>query len=113
MWHLERWREEVERAVDEMIRVVHPGGMVIVIETLGTGKREPEPVEKHKVVHDYLVRERGFSSTWIRTDFCFPTLKELQEVMTPVFGKITTETVFASKEGMTLPECTGIWWLTI
>jgi ubiquinone/menaquinone biosynthesis C-methylase UbiE len=111
-WHMERWRGEVEKAVDEMIRVVRPGGAVMVIETLGTGKIEPAPAEKHKAVYDYL-GERGFSSTWIRTDYCFPTLREAQEVIGPVFGKATLETMVKSKKGLVLPECTGIWWRTV
>jgi ubiquinone/menaquinone biosynthesis C-methylase UbiE len=111
-WHIERWRREVEKAVDEMIRVVHPGGVVMAIETLGTGKMEPAPVGKHKAVHDYL-GERGFSSTWIRTDCCFPTLREAQEALEPIFGKATLETVVESERGVILPECTGIWWRTV
>ncbi|MFL7870630.1 MAG: class I SAM-dependent methyltransferase [Anaerolineales bacterium] len=112
-WHIERWRREVEKAVDEMIRVVRPGGVVVAIETLGTGKMEPAPVEKHKAVHDYLARERGFSSTWIRTDYCFPTLRKMQKVMEPIFGKATLETAEESEKGVILPECTGIWWHTV
>lgn len=109
-WHRERWREEVGKAVDEMMRVVRPGGVVIVIETLGNGKMTPISVGKHKAVHDYLEKERGFSSIWIRTDFLFSTRSEAEKVVRPVFGEVMLDVVMETEKGLILPECTGIWW---
>jgi ubiquinone/menaquinone biosynthesis C-methylase UbiE len=108
-WHADDWQKEVDRAVGEMFRVVRPGGTVILIETMGTGKTEPDPPEPHRPVHDHLVREWGFLSTWIRTDFFWTSMDEARDVIVPLFGDAALEAAIDSRQGVTLPECTGIW----
>ena len=113
-WHLDNWRVELGKAVDEMIRVVRPGGSVIIIETLGTGATAPHPPAEHfKIVYNYLEKERGFSSTWIRTDYCFPTLNEARGLITPLFGEAVLDAIIETEAGVILPEYTGIWSRTV
>lgn len=108
-WHADTWQREVDRAVSEMFRVVRPGGSVILIETMGTGKTEPDPPDPHLLVHDHLTRQWGFSSTWIRTDFLWPSMDVARDVIVPVFGETVLEAATESPQGIILPECTGIW----
>lgn len=110
-WQWDCWREEYGRAVDEMIRVVRPGGKVIIIETLGTGTTEPKPPTEYlKIVYQYLEEERGFSSTWVRTDLRFSTMQEAREIVASIFGDEALEAAIETEAGVILPECTGIWW---
>jgi hypothetical protein len=110
---MDTWREAVGQAVNEMMRVVRPGGTVILIETLGTGDTTPNPPEIFTTVYDYLERELGFSSTWIRTDYRFTSLDEVRDAIEPVFGDAVLEGMVESDEGVILPECTGIWWRNV
>jgi ubiquinone/menaquinone biosynthesis C-methylase UbiE len=112
-WHKLNWQEEVGRAIQEMLRVVRPGGVVILIETLGTGETEPHPPAAFEVAYDYFEREWQFFTTWIRTDYCFSTTEELHNVVSPVFGDTMLERTYTSEAGIILPECTGIWWRSV
>jgi ubiquinone/menaquinone biosynthesis C-methylase UbiE len=113
-WHWDQWREEYGRAVDEMIRVVRPGGKVLIIETLGTGTTDPKPSKENlKIVYNYLEEERGFASTWIRTDLRFSTKKEAREIVASIFGDEALEAAIETEDGVILPECTGIWWYQV
>jgi len=53
-----------------MVRVVKPGGSIIIIETLGTGFTEPAPPEILKPYYEYLA-SRWFTLVSIRTDYLF------------------------------------------
>lgn len=112
-WHMDTWREDVGQAVAEMMRVVRPGGAVILIETLGTGAHTPEPPDSFKTVYDYFERERGFSSTWIRTDFCFASLVKARDALEPLFGDAVEDKMIETNGGVVIPECTGIWWRNV
>ena len=109
-WHQANWRREVGQAINEMIRIARPGGVVILVETLGTGATTPNPPENHTPIHDYFVQERNFSSTWIRTDFRFVSQSEADEKMASIFGPAILDKLIETGEGVILPECTGIWW---
>jgi ubiquinone/menaquinone biosynthesis C-methylase UbiE len=106
-WHVDTWREEVDQAVNEMMRVVRPGGAVILIETLGTGDTTPNPPEIFTTAYDYLKGERNFSSTWIRTDYRFASAVEARDLLEPVFGEGILNGIFESNERIILPDsCT-------
>ncbi len=110
----EEWRGEVEKALREMERVLHRDGMIILIEGLGAGKK-PNPGEKLKPYYAYL-KERGFCSRWIRTDYEFESLQEAKESLEFFFGSLfspDTQVAKLTEKGKSwvrLPTCTGIWW---
>jgi ubiquinone/menaquinone biosynthesis C-methylase UbiE len=102
------WQTELGKALVEMQRVVRPGGMLVIIETQGTGYETPNPPESVKPYFAYL-EANGFASTWIRTDFRFTSVEEARELMTFFFRSDLADRLI-SREPAILPECTGIWW---
>jgi ubiquinone/menaquinone biosynthesis C-methylase UbiE len=112
-WYAEAWRKEIGQALAEMTRVLRPGGTVVIIETLGTGSEEPRPPnDALAAYYAWLEGEHGFSSTWIRTDYRFESLSEAQESTRFFFGDEFADRI-GKENWIILPECTGIWWLTI
>jgi ubiquinone/menaquinone biosynthesis C-methylase UbiE len=110
-WYPDSWREEAGKALAEMQRILRPGGTAILLETMGTGRETPQP--PHAGLADFyawLEGEHGFSSTWIRTDYQFESLKEAVELAGFFFGEELAGTI-AAKNWVILPECTGVWWL--
>jgi ubiquinone/menaquinone biosynthesis C-methylase UbiE len=102
------WQTELGKALAEMQRVVRPGGVLVIIETQGTGYEIPNPPESVKPYFAYL-EANGFASTWIRTDFRFTSLEEARELIAFFFrGDLSDKLI--SREPAILPECTGIWW---
>ncbi len=109
-WHPQSWRERADAMLAEMERILKPGGSAILIETMGTGRRQPlAPSAELAELYDYWEREWGFSYRWIRTDFQFASPGEADELMRFFFGDELAE---ACLDGDTVivPECTGIWW---
>jgi len=109
-WHMESWQQEVGQAIEEMLRIVRPGGIVILVETLGTGETKPNPPARFRAAYEYFESKWQFSSRWIRTDYCFTTIEQAHQVVSPVFGEAMVERTYKSEAGIILPECTGIWW---
>jgi ubiquinone/menaquinone biosynthesis C-methylase UbiE len=113
VWYEDKWRDEIGQSLAEMKRVLRPGGTAVIFETLGTGSEEPNPpTETLAAYYAYLENEQGLSSTWIRTDYQFESLSEAEELAGFFFGDELTAQVTAN-EWVILPECTGIWWLTL
>ena len=110
VWQVERWREEIAQAVSEMKRVLRPGGLTIIIETMGTGSETPHPPSQALAAYyAFLEQEQGFSYTWIRTDYKFESLAEAEALSRFFFGDELAEQV-VNNNWVILPECTGIWW---
>jgi hypothetical protein len=110
VWHPDEWQNQFRRALDEMQRAVHPGGKMILIETLGTGESTPKAASFHRRVYDFLEGERGFASLKIRTDYCFETMEQIRQVVVPLFGQEMLERQVDTGKGWVLPECIGLWW---
>ena len=110
-WSEPAWRDEAEKVLAELRRVLRPGGTIIVLETLGTGHETPHPPENLIPYYSFLERA-GFSSTWIRTDYQFESLAQAQALVHFFFGLELAEQVIA-QNWIILPECTGIWWLNL
>lgn len=108
VWGGEQWREQLEAGYREVRRLLRPGGMFFLLETLGTGQETPAQVEHLAGYYDWLA-EKGFQSSWIRTDYRFQSLEEAAQLAAFFFGKDMEEQVVANK-WVTLPECTGVWW---
>ena len=112
-WYAESWRKEIGQALAEMKRVLRPGGTVVILETLGTGSEKPcPPTDALATYYAWLEQEHGFSSTWIRTDYRFESLSEAQESTRFFFGDEFADRI-GRENWVILPECTGIWWMTV
>lgn len=106
-WMPEGWRSEVRRAVDEMWRVVRPGGRIIVIETLGTGHSEPR---EHPALDEYFgeLGMLGFNRRWVRTDYEFAGVDEAVAICGPFFGEGLVTSI-REHGWRVVPECTAIF----
>jgi ubiquinone/menaquinone biosynthesis C-methylase UbiE len=106
-WMPDDWREDVDRALDAMSRAVRPGGVLIVIETLGTGHETPRV---HAALDEYfaLLEARGFTRRAIRTDYAFASVEEAVEVLGPFFGEELSARIVEERWAR-VPECTGVW----
>lgn len=104
----ETWEGELSKVLGEMRRVVRPGGMIILLETLGTGCEYPQPPDNLRPYYAYL-EAHDFQHTCIRTDYRFESLEEAETLTRFFFGEDMLEKIRASDQGIVLPECTGIW----
>ncbi len=110
VWEGEKWKKEVEKALQEIKRVLRKGGTLIIIETLGTGNKDPVEIDKLRPYLNFL-EDNGFQRTWIRTDYCFINRNEAQELVEFFFGEEMVGKI-GDEEQPVLPECTGLWWKT-
>lgn len=111
-WHPQTWPQEIGRTLAEMRRVLHPGGAIMLIETLGTGNETPHPPARHLArFYRWLESEQGFHAHWLRTDYRFHSVDEAVSLTGFFFGESLAGRI--AREQMTIvPECTGIWWRT-
>ncbi len=109
VWHVDRWRNELDKALAEMQRVLRPRGTFIILETMGTGFESPNPPPGLLDYFHYL-EAQGFSSTWFRTDYKFASLEEARQLTTFFFGEGIVEKIIQVGDAAILPECTGMWW---
>ena len=109
LWMPEGWREEIGRALAEMERALVPGGALVVIETLGTGRAEPGPPSPALAeYYDWLESTQGMTRAAIRTDYLFADVEEAARVTGFFFGDDFGARVL--REGWKrVPEHTGIW----
>ncbi len=110
--HPETWRAELAIVMREIRRLLRPGGTILLIETLGTGFEIPHPPQHLLEYYEYL-QEAGFQQAWIRTDYRFESLEKAQELARFFFGEEMLAKIVVSDGVITLPECTGLWWLSM
>jgi len=108
VWGGEEWKSALEAGSREIERILRPGGMALIIESLGTGTEKPDPPEHLKAYFGWLV-EAGFERGWMRTDYRFESLEEAVELSTFFFGEEMGQRV-QENHWQILPECTGVWW---
>lgn len=111
VWNPNTWREELGNWMDEMKRVLKPGGFIVLFESLGTGNEAPIKLDHLKDFYPWL-DEMGFQNKWIRTDYKFESLAEAEELSRFFFGDELGNKVVQNNWTI-LPECTGVWWLRI
>lgn len=104
----ENWRGEVDLALEEMRRIAAPGGVIIIIETLGTGWSTPHAPEGLQPYYQHL-ESRGFKSVCIRTDYRFASREEATDLTSFFFGTEPLGALVDVEAGVLLPECTGVW----
>lgn len=108
VWNPDHWRAELEAWMTEMKRVLKPGGMIVLYESLGTGNESPIRLPHLEKFYPWL-DEVGFQNRWIRTDYRFESLAEATDLAGFFFGAELADRV--QKERLViLPECTGVWW---
>lgn len=109
-WYPDSWQEETDTALAEMARILRPGGVAILMETMTTGSDTPAPpTDGLANLYAYWQGEHGFQYQWIRTDYEFESVKEAADLTRFFFGDELTDRILAEKMTI-LPECTGIWW---
>jgi ubiquinone/menaquinone biosynthesis C-methylase UbiE len=97
--------------MNEMKRVLKPGGFIVLFESLGTGNDAPIRLDHLRDFYPWL-EEMGFQNKWIRTDYKFESLAEAEELSRFFFGDELGNKVVQNNWTI-LPECTGVWWLRI
>ncbi|MEL7644624.1 MAG: hypothetical protein AAGU25_11020, partial [bacterium] len=88
--------------------VLQPGGLILLVETQGTGWEQPDP-PAHMLRSLGSLHQAGFNFDWIRTDYRFESRQEAETLTRFFFGEEMLSRIKAGSE-VTLPECTGIFW---
>lgn len=109
VWNKDTWREELEKWLGEMKRVLTANSYIVLFESLGTGNESPVKLEHLKDFYVWL-DEVGFQNKIIRTDYKFESLQEAEELSRFFFGDELGDKVLKNN-WVILPECTGVWWL--
>lgn len=109
-WYPDDWQTHIDRMLTEMQRLTKPDGTMILIETMGTGNRKPQPPNDDLAkLYRYWQEQRGFEYQWIRTDYQFESVVEADELIRFFFGDEMADELVADKN-IIIPECTGVWW---
>lgn len=84
-WEPEQWEQRSRAAIAELVRVVRPGGTIMLLETAGTCVDEATP-PPHLLPLYALWTELGFHAVDVATDYVFASLDEAVRVMGAFFG---------------------------
>ncbi|MDP2276439.1 MAG: class I SAM-dependent methyltransferase [Archangium sp.] len=109
-WNPTGWRDDLQRWVRELERIVRPGGTLVMIETMGTGVATPfEGGHSLEPFHAFALETLGFSHRVLRTDYAFATVDDAAQTLGFFFGERLITRV--RENGWTVvPECTGLYW---
>lgn len=108
-WYAEDWRAHIGQILSEMQRVVAPGGMLVIMETLTTGSLTPAPpTEGLAEYYAWLEGEWGFRRRAIRTDYQFASVEEAVATTEFFFG-VDLSAKIREQGWARLPEWTGLW----
>jgi ubiquinone/menaquinone biosynthesis C-methylase UbiE len=102
-------RDDLRAVVNEIERVLRPGGTAIIFETLGTGSPKPRPPDSLVPYFAALEGEYGFEHRWIRTDYAFASPEEARDLSAFFFGREMPSKLIGP-DRTDLPGCTGVWW---
>ena len=111
VWNQKNGSAELDKWLVEMKRVLRQNGMIILLESLGTGNEEPIRLEHVKSTYQWL-DANGFENKWIRTDYKFESLEEAIDLSRFFFGDELGDKV-EQNQWVILPECTGVWWRNV
>lgn len=109
-WHAPDGLAKIGAALDRMTAALRPGGVVAVIETLGTGTTDARPPDAGlAAMYAWLEQERGLTRTVLATDYAFPDVETAASVTGAFFGADFAARV--RREGWSrVPERTGLWY---
>jgi ubiquinone/menaquinone biosynthesis C-methylase UbiE len=108
LWMPDGWQAEVGACLAEAERVLVPGGRIVIIETLGTGRTVAAPPSEALAEYYAFLEVRGFSRSDVSTDYAFASPDEAADVLGGFFGPDMAERI--RREGWArVPEWTGIW----
>jgi ubiquinone/menaquinone biosynthesis C-methylase UbiE len=102
----ETWQDDLRKTLAEMRRVVKPGGTIIILDSLGTGFETPTPPEDLIQYFEFLKND-GFTTIPIRTDYKFETMEIAEQVVRGFFGDSLADRV-VKDQLLILPECTAV-----
>jgi len=103
------WEQNIHTVMEELKRVIKPGGCVIIFETMGTGTPHPNPPDFLRGYYALLENAYGFSHAVIRTDYTFAHVAEAEALTRFFFGDELADQVV--EQGLVqLPEWAGVWW---
>lgn len=109
-WNPSAWRDDLRRYVDELARVLRPGGLMVLIETMGTGVATPfDGGHTLEAFHVEVTGSLGFAHRCLRTDYAFDTVDEAAATLGFFFGERMAARVRANAWRV-VPECTGLYW---
>jgi ubiquinone/menaquinone biosynthesis C-methylase UbiE len=103
------WKERISTVMNEIHRVVRPGGALVIVETMTTAGSAPAP--PHEALAEYyawIEEDWGFTKEIISTDYQFKSLEQAVESVTFFFGEELGEKV-RDNNWERVPEWTGIW----
>ncbi|MEJ2759146.1 MAG: class I SAM-dependent methyltransferase [Anaerolineales bacterium] len=111
-WFEEEWETEATKVLNEIHRVVMPGGTKIILETMSTGSLTPAPPNYALAAYyEWLEELWGFNRQVIQTDYLFDDLAQAFRLTRFFFGDELAKKV--RKQGwVRLPEWTGLWFKT-
>lgn len=111
VWNQDSGQAELDQWFDEMKRVLRPNGMILLLESLGTGNETPVRLEHVEPAYQWL-EKNSFETRWIRTDYKFESVEEAADLAGFFFGADMANQI-RERQSLILPECTGIWWKKI
>lgn len=108
-WFDSDWKTQISLILNEMHRVTAPGGALVVLETLSTGRFNPAPPNKGLAeLYAWLEEYWGFTKETIQTDYQFSSVDEAVELTEFFFGSDLAADI--RRNGWSrLPEWTGVW----
>jgi len=108
-WFAADWQAQIGRVLDEMHRVLAPGGALIILETLSTGSLTPAPPNADLAeYYDWLEQAWGFQRDTIPTDYHFASVDQAVARTEFFFGPDLAAEIRAQGWAR-LPEWTGVW----
>lgn len=104
------WQATLDHSIEEMKRIVKPGGTIFLIESLGILAEEPMEPKFFSKLYGIFETKFGFKREWVRTDYKFDSASMAEYYIGFYFGEEAAKHV-KDKQLSIVPECTGIWWL--
>ncbi|MBP3961123.1 class I SAM-dependent methyltransferase [Paenibacillus lignilyticus] len=107
--NVEGWSGNLSAIMEEIRRILKPGGTCIIFENFGTGSSVPNPPDFLRAYYAALVNEYGFEHEAIRTDYLFDSVADAVSITDFFFGDWLSAQVQANNSP-SVEEWTGVWW---